>query len=818
MKHLESETREMQEELEEKEDQRNDMETLNQTLIYKKRWSNDELQDARKTLIEGLKKIVWATNRYQHIRQWNTKMKNLSWFPVEVVKVEGYQKEAIDPDDEMLRNLKEEWVMQQWIKCLILVVNFMCGICYFCLKCKSWNVDKVFPSGNHHRFSDIQMTKVIIRIVLQTLLPNSCMMFGHPYFVETHRDSSSGEESEISDSEIFEYKEKPYALLKSGKLKVKGPSDSLRCPFCAGKKKQDYKYKDLLQHATGAAGSSKKNAKQKANHLALAQYLENDLADEAEEQPQVPAPVLPESFQNQKDILYPLIGIVVNIVNDYHRGRRICSKQYLMDKFYKYKPKEIVLFWDREKLTGKAIVSFSDDLAGLTNVMDFEKSFETDYRSKKDWISWRGLNGPHMFGWCARVDDYESTGVIGDYLRKRAELKTLSDVRREEELIKQNRLEELTYELDKTAENLFDLQSTYNDKRITLDRLLDEKNKLHDEFVEESKKMQLVSHESIQRVIDEQEFMTLQLEEKRDQLALWSRELNKREVQTEQERKRLDEEWSENYVRNSSLQVALTQQKKADKNVARLLEEQQREREAALDEIRRLERELDEKQKLEMEIQDLSGKLLVMKHLEIEDAVQSKIKEMQEELDEKEEQRNFTETIYQSLVNKERWTNDELQDARKKLIQGLSGQGLSGPRTNIRIKRMGALDEKVFKKACKERFPPREAEIKAEELHNLWQKKMMNPEWHPFKIVKVNGIDKEAIDPDDEMLKNLKEEWGNEIHGAVCDAMLEMNEYNPSGRYVVPELWNTKEDRKATLKEVISYIMKNVKTPKRRRR
>lgn len=81
----------------------------------------------------------------------------------------------------------------------------------------------------------------------------------------------------------------------------------------------------------------------------------------------------------------------------------------------------------------------------------------------------------------------------------------------------------------------------------------------------------------------------------------------------------------------------------------------------------------------------------------------------------------------------------------------------------------------------------------------------------------MNILWQEIVDQDDEMLRNLKEEWGNEIHGAVCKALLEMNEYNPSGRYVVPELWNTKEDRRATLKEVISYIIKNVKTPKHRR-
>ena len=75
----------------------------------------------------------------------------------------------------------------------------------------------------------------------------------------------------------------------------------------------------------------------------------------------------------------------------------------------------------------------------------------------------------------------------------------------------------------------------------------------------------------------------------------------------------------------------------------------------------------------------------------------------------------------------------------------------------------------------------------------------------------------EVINEDDELLKGLKAEWGDGIHDAVVAAFLEMHEYNPSGSYVVSELWNFRDNRKATLKEVISYILKNLKSLKRKR-
>jgi hypothetical protein len=96
----------------------------------------------------------------------------------------------------------------------------------------------------------------------------------------------------------------------------------------------------------------------------------------------------------------------------------------------------------------------------------------------------------------------------------------------------------------------------------------------------------------------------------------------------------------------------------------------QRQKEQFHAKIIQLEKQLNVKQKLELEIQQLKGKLNVMKHMEDEGDfdVLDMMDALHLDLREKEQSLRDMDALNQTLIIKERKSNDELQEARKELI------------------------------------------------------------------------------------------------------------------------------------------------------
>ena len=82
--------------------------------------------------------------------------------------------------------------------------------------------------------------------------------------------------------------------------------------------------------------------------------------------------------------------------------------------------------------------------------------------------------------------------------------------------------------------------------------------------------------------------------------------------------------------------------------------------------------------------------------------------------------------------------------------------------------------------------------------------------YHYCAICAVKGLGMQK-------LVGLKEQLGEDVYKAVTTALLEINEYNASGSYVVSELWNNKENKRASMREVVEYIRKQWKVQKRKR-
>ncbi|KAI3880743.1 hypothetical protein MKX03_016676 [Papaver bracteatum] len=213
--------------------------------------------------------------------------------------------------------------------------------------------------------------------------------------------------------------------------------------------------------------------------------------------------------------------------------------------------------------------------------------------------------------------------------------------------------------------------------------------------------------------------------------------------------------------------------------------------------------------RVKAEVEKLQSKVASLgKQADEAKRLEGTIEELTKSLNEKTECIESLEDLNKILTVNEHRHNDELQQARKVLIQGIGESANS--RSSIRVKRMGELDSKPFGNALKRKRSSSSADLVANQsvlLCNFWEQMLRDQAWHPFKITLVDGKHKELIDQKDNLLKGLKNEWGKRAYFAVVNALVEMNEYNPSGRNPVQELWNFKEKRRATVMEGVAALV-----------
>ncbi|KAH9702107.1 protein involved in de novo 2 [Citrus sinensis] len=582
-------------------------------------------------------------------------------------------------------------------------------------------------------------------------------------------EHSSEEDSDISESEMLKYEDKSYKKLKSGNHSVKISDEAFTCPYCPKKRKQEYLYKDLLQHASGVGNSTsnKRSAKEKANHLALAKYLEKDLRDAGSPSKPVNEGDPLTGCSHDEKFVWPWTGIVVNIpTRRAEDGRSVGeSGSKLRDELIRrgFNPTRVHPLWNFRGHSGCAVVEFHKDWPGLHNAMSFEKAYEADHHGKKDWYA-SNQEKSGLYAWVARSDDYNLKNIIGDHLRKIGDLKTISEMM-EEEARKQNLLvSNLTNMIEVKDKHLEEMKERFTETSNSVEKLMEEKDRLLQSYNEEIKKIQLSARDHFQRIFTDHEKLKLQLESQKKELELRGEELEKRETQNENDRKILAEEI----------------EKKADENVRKLAEDQKKQKEDLHNRIIQLEKQLDAKQALALEIERLKGSLNVMKHMGDDGDIEvlQKMETVLKDLREKEGELDDLEALNQTLIIRERKSNDELQDARKELINAL--KELAG-RAHIGLKRMGELDNKPFLEVMNRKYNEEEAEERASELCSLWEEYLKDPDWHPFKVITAEGKHKEIINEEDEKLKGLKKEMGEEVYIAVTTALVEINEYNPSG-------------------------------------
>ncbi|KAL2581335.1 hypothetical protein AAZV13_15G179600 [Glycine max] len=533
--------------------------------------------------------------------------------------------------------------------------------------------------------------------------------------------------------------------------------------------------------------------------------------------------------------VWPWTGIVANIFGKPKHEPVECDSMYWLRKFEQYKPEEAYVLHCAEDPTGYVVLEFGTEWTGFSQMMKLDTDFLVDHHGKKDYYESRKMGySSGLFGWCAQAEDYNSEGLVGNFLRQKAELKTTSMVAQESLNEKTETLDHLYGEIGSVNKKISEMESKYIEDYMSLDKMMKEIEKkrdlLHQTRAEDDhvncapvlKSIVMRGREITYKAMEKNKKLQQEIDTMNDELDRWCQQLIEQEKSTIQQRRKFEEEKKSQM---ESLILATEKQMKARSDVLSLLEKHQMEKKAVSDALLKLEKEMGNEQKLNLEIAELEEQLKVLKCVNLEEADHENKRKIEiEEIEEKLEDMIFDMSVKddenQALKKKVQEAKIELEDARQQIIKELP-QFLKGV-TKIQIKKIGEVSARSFKKVCMNRYKNnKKASSESVKLCAKWQKEILDSTWHPFKIVDVEGKEiQEEIDENDPKLLSLKNDLGEEAYVAVVTALKELHEYhnsddaenthNSSEKQVIPEIWDSENGRRATVTEALKYISNRV--------
>ncbi|KAH9548187.1 hypothetical protein CY35_11G075900 [Sphagnum magellanicum] len=658
--------------------------------------------------------------------------------------------------------------------------------------------------------------------------------------------SSSSSEAESSDSGDFEsdeiemYETEATYKIDSGILVAKNSDGTYRCPFSPNRKKQSFRHQDLLAHARGIA-RGKKGPLKVGNHRALVKYLSAELGDRPEfkqaERVRRLQQAVPPRVAKEEKRLCPWMGIVVNIDNRETReedGFRVAAGAAdIKEKFHEFNPERVDVFHDYGGHQGTALVTFKKDIYGLIDAEAFEKSFAAVGRGRKEWETHNDVQrGLHLYGWQATEQDLRGRlGLLTEHLRKFSDLKTVADVVEDKDRINDQLVQNLVAAVGRRNDRL----EACHERFVVLQNIVSEVDNLRVKAEEEKRKMEEKHKQDLEELHQKAAMDTEQHRNRMLQhqviLANKMRALEERCAEMER---------TETLMKQKN-EAEIQQFEKAKEEAKKQLEEvsKQAELHAAMRynqgllQMKMIEKHEVQNKELEMQVQQQKTKLAVSQNRELEfqrvsemleiergkidggggqdeanniESHEKTIKDLELKLADLQASYDLSDSMVSDLTRKERASNDEIEEARKVAVMVLKDYGAKDKLAN---KMMGEIDKEPWEPACRLRYRLHEEgwDIKMATQISKWEALLKDHSFRPLKMVEVTPNElKYEIKRDDAKLQALQEELGEKVCKTVMDALLELEEYNASGRYPVAVPWDFKKNQKMVMKDLILYL------------